>query len=138
MSLGRPATGRFEPNARRTTLICIVVVFAGFAWSSAETVTRRGPSSVIAGAVTVVVNSPAVFACAVPVTSPPIATGPPGVKAVPDTTTRWPDAKHVPATVIAAACAAGANNAPTETATAPAIAGRRRVRRERVANEVRS
>jgi len=61
------------------------------------------------------------------------------LNAVPDTTSCWPDAKHVPVTVIAAACAAaGASSAPTETTTAPAIAGRRRARRERVANEVRS
>ena len=56
-------------------------MFAGLAWSTAVTVTTRGPSSATGGAVIAVVKAPAGSACAAPVTSPAIATGVPGVNA---------------------------------------------------------
>src|SRR3982751_6717244 len=82
---GRPATGRFEPKASRTTFNRRGAVFAGLTRSTAVTVTTRGPSSATGGAAISVVNMPAASACAALVTSPAIAPGAPGGDALPGT-----------------------------------------------------
>jgi hypothetical protein len=123
-SWGRPASGRFDPNAARTTFSRSVAAFAGFAASAAVSVTVRGPSPATAGAAIVTRNAPVASACVVAVALPPIVTVASGVNVVPVTTICWPEAKHVPWIVRLAAAAGLAAKAARRAARTPARCNR--------------
>ena len=123
-SWGRPASGRFDPNAARTTFSRSVAAFAGFAPSAAVSVTVCGPRPATAGAAIATRNAPVASACVVAVTPPPIVTVASGVNVAPVTTSCWPEAKHVPSMVRSAAAAGSPANAATKAARTPARCSR--------------